>query len=172
MGAAVESQGRHDEALQWYTKGTEVLDGGYGLAHINRCRIGVGLGIEEGLDASCSAGVRLRGDLAASWVAKGRYLEQTGAVVEAERALVQAVNLEPNSPLPLHELGGFYSRQRNGAKRYRVMRQLLDLSPQDEALRRALIAETRRLMEAAEKTGDVERMRMLAAELKSLERRP
>ena len=79
---------------------------------------------------------------------------------------------EPKALLPLHELGGLYSRKQDGEKRYQVMLQLFELSPDDEGLRRALLGETTRLLEAARQTGDAEGVRSLSMELQLFQQRP
>jgi len=172
LGAAFEALGNPREALSWFARGTQVLDGTYGLAHINHCRLSVALGDIPGAEESCERSISLRGDLAASWGARGRYLEGVGNLSDAEKSFQTGVSRDPSGLLPLHELGGFYSRQGQVKKRNEVMMRLLELSPGDAQLRQALIQETRRQLEAARVQGDEKRAQSLDQELRRLQSPP
>jgi tetratricopeptide (TPR) repeat protein len=172
LGAAFETLGNPREALAWFARGTEVLDGTYGLAHINHCRLGVALGDLSGAEKSCERSIALRGDLASSWGALGRYLEGVGQLSDAEKAFQNGVSREPSALLPLHELGGFYSRQKRVEKRNEVMLKLLELSPEDAQLRQALVQETRRQLKEAKAQGNEKRVQTLGQQLRGLQSLP
>jgi len=172
LGAAFEALGSSREALSWFARGARVLDGTYGLAHINHCRLSVALGELPGAEESCQRSVSLRGDLAAAWGAMGRYLEAVGNLSDAEKSFQTGVSREPMALLPLHELGGFYSRQRRVEKRNEVMMKLLELSPGDAQLRQALVQETRRQLEAAKVQGNENRVQSLGQQLRMLQGLP
>ena len=105
LGAALEGMGRLSEAMAVYRKGTMLLEGRYGLAHINLCRLGTRLDPRgEGIEGSCEKGIRLRDDLAAGWVAHGHHQERLGRVEAAEASFLEAPRREPRNPLVFHEL--------------------------------------------------------------------
>ena len=140
LGAGRELLDDREGAYQAFEAASELLDGQFGMAHINRCRMGVVLG-KEGTKESCDAGVRLRPDLAAAWVAAGKWFESAQNFAEAEERFRKGCEVESENPLSWHELGGFYTRRGNAMGRLSVLVQLVRLNPRDLALRRAFEAE-------------------------------
>lgn len=155
-GAIAEGLGENNSAEIFFERGTKSLGGRYGIAHVNLCRIRVLGGNIQAAKEPCETGVTLRPDLAASWVSLGRYYEGMAEWDKAESHLKEGVRREIKSSLPLHELGGYYSRRGDGRKRLDVLFTLYGLNPTDRPLRDALARETARTVNECLGNGDQE----------------
>jgi tetratricopeptide (TPR) repeat protein len=103
VGAALERDGRHEDALR-VTERALAIDPGVAGAHQNRALSLLALGRAEEALRATEAATRLDPDLAAAWLTRGAILARSGRIEEAVPAFRHAAELQPDDPAALGNL--------------------------------------------------------------------